>query len=464
MIDEVDGLSVTADAGVIFHEGLGMSFFTESSRVRGRYGPTATTKAEASTGSNNVALWGEDNAWPQKVVEIMKTSDLLRPLQRKHAKRMMGQGLVYGTTTVNEETGEEKMKVMRVPEIEMAFRRTNMPLFLYEQWCDFLAHGTCFPELQTDYEGNVVGLYSQDATRCRLSLKDSNGRSTQCMLSGAWDKAGGRAGKDVITLPALDPYFDVAGQIKSSKQSRFILPIRLLVDDNDYYGEAPWHGLIHSGWLDVAKAIPQFKIAYMKNVMLFRYHIEIAREYWDLQFPGFFKKPRAEQKKIKEDVVDGFTKWASGIEKGGKTLMTEMLTDELKKDQYRSLWKINQLKLELPTGAYIEDSAEVDAKIIRAFMDSSLFAQTPSKDRNSSGSGSDKRVAHTQELIDNFIDSELLLTSVNVMFDVNGWHEKYGKGEILKVWFKSYHTATLDRTLGAISEQPPKPSKPTNPA
>lgn len=450
---------VDDDATVIFHAGSGMMFNTESPRVKGSFGPTPSTKKDPTQGRNGVALWGDNNDRPQLVVAAINESDLLRPLIRKQAKRMVGQGLVYGTTTVDQITGEERMKCMRVKEIDQVLKRTNVMLFLYEQWVDWLTHGNAFPELQTDYDGKVVGLYSQDACRCRLSLKDEKGRINTCYIGGAWDQGGGPDGDGTFGLPALDPYYDPAGQIARSKQSRFILPIRLLVDDNDYYGDATWKGLIEGGYLDLAKAIIKCKLYLTQNLSLIRYHIEIGKEYWDLAFPGFKDKDPKEKKKIKDDVVAAFTKWATGQEKAGRTLMTEMMLDEISagavpgKREYRSLWKITPLKLDIPTGAYVEDSAEVDAKIIRAFMDASLFGATPSKDRNSAGSGSDKRIAHTHELIDNWVDAQLLLTPLDIMAESQGWHDKYGGGQLIQFWFKNYHAATLDRTLGAVSQK-----------
>lgn len=451
-------LDALGDATLFFDVATKASIFTERSsvRVRGRFGPTRTEKEMGVVNLGNVAAWGASNDWPQRVVEEMRSSDLLRPLARKHAKRMIGQGLVYGTTTIDERTGEEKMKVMRHLEIDRWLKRTNISMFLYGSWIDWVQQGNIFPELQMDLGGQVAGLYHQDATRCRLSLKDDYGRIPHCYIGGDWASGGTESAKGTFKLPAVDPFFDVAGQIRASKQGRFIMPIRLLVDDQDYYGEAPWHGLIHGGYLDLARAIIAAKKYLTENLSHIRYHVEIGSEFWALNNPGWDQKKPEEKKAIKAEVVKAFTKWATGMDKAGRTLVTDMLTDDIAgKKEYRSLWKITPIKLEIPTGAYVEDSSEVDAKIIRAFMDQSLFGATPSKDRNSSGSGSDKRIAHTHELIDNQIDCELILSPLDVVAEVNGWHEKYGNGQMLKFWFRGYHSATLDRTLGAVSESDP---------
>jgi hypothetical protein len=449
-------IELNEGGSALFHEGARMTFFTEGlpKTKGGRFGPTPSEKEDPVFGDGKIAYWGAGNDFPQQIAKEIRESDLLRPLIRKQAKTMIGQGLVYGTTRIDEVTGEEKLVPMRELEIDRWLKRTNVVKFMYESWSDWITYGNVFPEFQMAYDSTVAGVFCQDATRCRLSTKDDLGRIKHCYVSGKWEQGASVESKDVIRLTALDPDFDVAGQIVRSNQARYVMPIRLLVDDVDYYGEAPWHGLIASGWIEVAKAIPKLKKYLMENMMLIKYHVEIGQEYWPLAYPGWKDKTPDERKKLKKDTVDNFSKWAAGLEKAGRTLMTEMLLDELKKETYRSLWKITPLKLEIPTGAYVEDSQEADFHIVRAFMDPALFGIAPGKDRNSAGSGSDKRIAHTHHILDNYVDSEMLLAPLDVVAEVNGWHEKYGGGQMLKFWFKAYHAATLDRTLGAISEKP----------
>jgi hypothetical protein len=282
-------------------------------------------------------------------------------------------------------------------------------------------------------------------------------------LSGKWANGASTTSEDTITLPCLDPYYDPSGQVLKSNQGRFIMPLRVLLDDADYYAKGDWHGLIDGGYLDLAAAIIKTKLYLTVNLAHIKYHVEIGQEWWELAYPGFSKMKPEDKKAKREEVLRAFNNWIAGQEKVGRTMLTDMLIDELAvpgKKEYRSLWKINAFKLDIPTGAYVEDSAEVDAKIIRAFMDQSLFGATPSKDRNSSGSGSDKRVAHSIEVMDNQVDAQILLSPLDVMADTHGWHEKYGKGKLLKFWFKSLHVATADKTAGMVYQKDPNTPTP----
>lgn len=425
---------IYGDASVIFDTASGFVFTTESRAQGGRMTPTPSTKDDALGLGGKVAQWGPNNDYPQLVLEELRVSDLLRPLIRKQAKRMIGQGLAYGTVEIDEETGEERRRPMRILEIDQVLRRTNVKLYIYEAWLDWITHGNVFAELQTDHAGRIVGLYCQDATRCRLSRKVKN-KITTCYISGKW--ANGGSEKDAQAVPVINPDYDPASQVIASNSARFIVPIRLLNDDRDYYGQAQWHGLIHGRYFDLAKAIIKAKLFLTLNLSHMRYHVEIGEEYWERAHPGFKAMEPDKRKEIKAEETRKFTKWATGLEKAGRTLMTEKLIDELATNkEYRSLWTVTPFKLDIPTGAYIEDSAEVDAKIIRAFMDASLFGATPSKDRNSAGSGSDKMIAHTQEISDNQVDSSFVVTPLDIMADVNDWHAKYGNGKMIEFWFR----------------------------
>lgn len=436
----------------------GNALFHTEAPVRGRYGPSSTEKFDPAMGLGNIAYWGSSNLRPQEVLEWVRKSDLLRPLIHKHARRMIGQGIAYGTIAIDERTGEERRKPLRVLEIDQALRRTRASQFLYETLVDYNTHGNAFVELQTDMEGRVVGLYNQDAARVRLAKKDKNGLSTYCVISGKWAMGAGEDAIGNVKLPCLDPYFDVAGQVKRSNKGRLVLPLRILHEDNDYYADAPWHGLIDGGYLKLAEAIIKTKLWLTINLSMIRYQVEVGEEFWPLAFPGWKEMKPEEKKKHKEDLAKSMGDWLTGQEKAGRVLITDMLIGDINGNagvqlkEYRSLWKVNAFKLDIPTGAYVEDSAEVDAKIIRAFMDQSLFGNTPSKDRNSSGSGSDKRVAHSIEVLDNAVEMELLMTPLDVMADTHDWHKRYGNGQLIRFWTKTHSPTTLDKTLGGVEK------------
>lgn len=454
---------ILGDGALVFHHESGTVLNLDAKPRGGAYGPTSTEKANATiTNATEVAFWGSDNAWPQRVVEEIRTSDLLRPLIRKLAKRQIGAGLRYGHVEIKE-NGDEVRRAMQVPEIDRWLRRTNHKLFELEAWNDLITQGNVFAEFQMDYDNKVAGVFCQDACRARLARKDDYGRIKHCYLSGSWPDGARHDDKKTLRIVALDPYYDVPGQLQKGTQGRYILPIRLLVDDADYYGQGVWHGLIEGGYLDLLKAILKTKLYLTLNLSLFRYQLEVGSEWWELAYPGWKDKPVEEKKKLRDDLRKSFAKWVQDQTAQGRVLLTDMVLDEMAapgKKEYRSLWKVTPFKLDLPTGAYVEDTAEMDAKVIRAFMDASLFGSTPSKDRNSAGSGSDKRVAHDIDLMDNQADADMITAVYEHVAEVNGWNDKYGDGKPLRFWFKSFHTATADTSTGKLYQKDPNATPP----
>lgn len=454
VIDLVEGPD-----GVYIHTGIGALFNTDA-RPRGRVGPTPSEKDDGTLTTGKVAFWGENNDHPQEIVEVIRKSDILLPLIVQSAKMLMGQGSMYGTTEYDDATGEEIMKPMAVPEIDDTLEDFNSDLYLYESGIDWFSSGNAFQEIHMTHGGTVAGLYCNDFTRCRLGRKNSNGQITQAYVDGDW--AGRFQPRDkTITIPALDPYYRIPQQIRASNAARFMLPIRILAHDRDYYGRAQWHGLMDSGVLEFSTEVLKWRRFYLKNSMTLPYQIKVDRIYWSNKYKGFYEMPPKKQKELKKKELDAFTEWATGVERAGRSIMTEMQTDPISKFQW-SLWEIIQFKIETSAGQYIPDGQDSDFRTARAFMDPTLFGIAPGKDRNSAGSGSDKRIAHTHHVLDSHSDANLLLTGHRVMTEVNDWHKKYGKGKRIKWRFRGYHAATQDRVLGAIAAKPPTDAPPND--
>jgi hypothetical protein len=63
----------------------------------------------------------------------------------------------------------------------------------------------------------------------------------------------------------------------------------------------------------------------------------------------------------------------------------------------------------------------------------------------SAGSGSDKKAAMNQLILMMRPDQRSILSPLQHMAAVNGWHKKYGGGSRISFQFKNFHIATLDQ-------------------
>lgn len=412
--------------------------------TKSRYGLPETIDPQLKT-DGEVAPWGENNLFPDEVMADVRASSLLGPLIDWQARKLYGEGMVYGTVTPGGDGGEN-FELRRENEIDDWLERSSFLMHLQRGFRNWYTYENVFPLFQRSKGNGIAGCYFQDAFKCRLGLQSATtGLVDRAFVASAWKDIHSVNNSAVQKYTALNPMYDVAGQFQGSKEEFMMLPLRLLVDGETYYHLASWDGVRKSGVNTVAALVWKLKEYLLKNQMLIKYHIEVHEEFWPIRYPDWDQKKELQAQR-KQDEADAFTAWAMGVQNAGRTLMTAMLNREFDggKDSF-SLWKIHELKMELPKGAYIEDSQEADAHIIRAKgVPDTLFGATPGK-KMGAGSGSDKRIAGTDYRLDMRSHADFLLQTMNVVSRVNGWNDRYNKGRPLRFTMRSLYTATLDR-------------------
>lgn len=78
--------------------------------------PSAVPDPEENNQTNRVAVWGDDNQFPNYVVKEVDKTSLLGPALHWKAKALYGGGLAYGKIRVVE--GEESFEQIFDPEID----------------------------------------------------------------------------------------------------------------------------------------------------------------------------------------------------------------------------------------------------------------------------------------------------------------------------------------------------------
>lgn len=433
--------------GTIYHTGSKALF---STNIGGSADiPRASDVVLKNQRDQGVAFWGETNNFPQQVLCDIEKSDIIPTVLEWKAQTLVGEGIVYGNM-VEGPGGAAVLRPAFYPEMDEWFRRTEFDLFYNEAAYDFYRFANTHAELQLNAFGDVMGMFTQDQSWLRYQENNDRGEITKAYLSAHWDKVQDVNNSDVLTLPALDPYYDLAGQIQRSTARRMIVPIRFQGGGRKYYALAPWNGLRASGWMDLAIAIPKMKLRLLQHMMQIRYWIEIADSYWPKKFGVERWKNMGEeekQKAVKKEVAD-FEALMSSEEEVGKpkAVMTRMSENPHAKEMM-SLWKINVLPFTIPEGAYVEDSQETDFHLVRGLgVDPALVGISPGKNSASAGSGSADRVKRTNYLLSVRSHGTRILSPLNAIAQVNGWNDRLNGGRPLTFMFRSLHTATLDRT------------------
>lgn len=391
---------------------------------------------------DGIAPWGSDNLFPQNVVKDVEKSDLIPTIIDKMGKMLYSGGLRYGILQ-NTEGGQKELAPLQIPEIDNWLENTGIEWYLQDACHDHFTFRNVFARMRKNRKGDKIArLEVADACSVRLGLQNNRGDIDKAYISYNWSEYS-PTDKRVLKIPALDPYFNVPGQLLENKGFDFIAPIRQQVSNRVYYEVPAWNGIRTIGWLDVAYFVPQFKKYLMQNQMTVKLIIKVDPLFWLKKFEGKWENWNGDEKQeAKESILDQIVQTTKGNEKAGGALMLPMDWNQ-EKGVSRDLITVEPLKQELVGGEYNQDSQEADFHITRAFLPPNLIGITPGKGMGA-GSGSDLRVARNNFVMDSKMDMNRILMPLKWISEFNGWNSAHGQGNKITWWFENYYVATLN--------------------
>ncbi|TPE43335.1 iron-containing alcohol dehydrogenase [Pontibacter mangrovi] len=107
-------------------------------------GAVATTPVVKAK-SEEVALWGDDNFFPQNVMKDVERNEVLSDTLSWKACAWYGSGVIYGYVELDEQ-GNEVFIRKQDPEVEAFFRRSNVNRYALEVLTDISFFANAFPE------------------------------------------------------------------------------------------------------------------------------------------------------------------------------------------------------------------------------------------------------------------------------------------------------------------------------
>jgi hypothetical protein len=409
----------------------------------GKKAPQPTSpqvKPSSATRSGKVAIWGENNLYPQEVLAASRKNSLIPSTLNWKAKALYSGGLMTGKTVYDEE-GNERFKPERNKDFEEFHRRNGLHLYLIEAVRDFYWFYNAFPELVLSADRKKINsIQSQDAAFCRWEVQnEKTGLVDHCYINANWESNEREDSPFTTKVRVLDPYYDPVTSLREGSDYKYIYPLSYPSSGKVYYQLADWHSIIESGWLEFANYIPEFKLALMKNQITVKYHIEIADWYWKKKYGNEWDSyPQPVKMQKMEEELKRFNDMMSGAKNAGKAIITIMQTSA-DKNLMVSGWKITPIEDKQKDGAYVVDSQEASAHLLYAMgVDGTLVGSAPGKNMGS-GSGSDKREAFNMYLSMCQIDVDILLSPLYLVRDYNGWDPE------LEFRFKKPFLQTLDK-------------------
>ncbi len=403
----------------------------------------------------HVSPWGTNNLFPQELVEKIEKCDITPALIKWKADQVMGKRIVYG---YEDEMGNPIR--LHDKEINGWLKKSNAYQYAYEAFTERFTFNIHFAQLTFNrISTGIASVYCHDTTECRLSIQNQkNGRIEYCFIDANWKKSNDREKRK--TLVALNPYFNVAGQIKlllnKKTQKSAILPSRMIYRGRKYYPLPTWYGVMENGWFQVSQEIPKYKLALLQDDLKIRWHITIFHKYWTTKFPGWEDMDAKERTTKKVDEIKSMVKILKAKEESG-ALWSEMdYTNEGKEIQY---WKVTQIKSDRSSGEYVQDSQEADVHIIRAHGVPIQVFGVNQKNGLGAGSGSDQRIGFNNWILSTHYDQQKVFEPLELVAEINGWNKRLKKD--IKFWTEQFFNATLDmgKSLQDANEEPKNQQK-----
>lgn len=375
---------------------------------------------------DTIALWGDDNLFPQNIIALAEQSTELPSLLDWKSRAAQGLEILPYNRKWNDQTQKLEDELIQDPEILNFFTSIQTKRYIREAYNDFFWFWNVFPDMIKNEDGDKIAyLGCHDASWCRWWLTNDKGVVEKCTVSSNWPNGQYGDNRYFKTFPVVNPYqWDAVDALKAdSGIQRFVYPISYPSPGKTYYQLATWDGIRTSGWLELAAQIPAWKKALMENQMNIKYLIKIPTNYWPAVYPKWDEMTEEEQLAKKELKLDELNKKLTGVVNAGKSILNEVGYDDTGKQLPG--WDISVIQDQLKDGAYIEDSQEASAHLLRALgLDGTLVGQGPGRDLNAGG-GSDKLIAFNMYCALQGPYRDVVLEPIYFIARYNGWMDKY---------------------------------------
>lgn len=396
--------------------------------------------------------WGNDNNYPEWVLDQIKDVTLVEPIIDWKARALYSGGLVYGVEYI--ENNEEKFKRLIIPEIEEFLDETDILNYLTIASSNFYTYYNAMAELTVSRSGEKIAyLRALQTPTYRMGKKNNNGVIEKIYTSPNWEEYG-EEHKEVKDITLFNPFHTSKEDIKKLAEKPLAYNLSNPSPGRHYYAKAPWHNILTT-WLPIARAIPEFKKALLANQITIKYMVKVPEWWWEWRYPNFNKTSASERKKIVEQERANFEEFFAGKKQGNSLMYTQR--DSTPAKTYGD-WEVTVVDDKLKEGVYLEDSQEADAHIFKNMqVDPTLFGGTVGKDRSSAGSGSDKRVAWNNYMIMTKPHQDRILSPLQLIAKMNGWQEQYKENGKLVFRMNNYQIARLDSGKETTKETNPTP-------
>lgn len=385
------------------------------------------TPVEVGGNSATMGFWGEDNLYPQSVIEEAEKDTELAPLLDWKGRVLQGREVIALDKVWSEEKKDFDFVRINDEEINGFLSDIIFKRYWREACVDFTWFQNIFPDMIKSKDGNkIASLTTHDASWCRWGVMDKSGNITKCFVSAQWaDGAKPDDKTKTMEHAVIDPYSPEAVELlkANKKLIRFVYPANYPSPGRAYYSVAAWASFLFSKWYSIKKNIPIWKEKHMTQVLSANFILTIPHNYWRVANKDWDKLNAGQQLTIKKNKAKEINDQLTGQAGVGKTILSEVGIDENGKEV--PMFKIEAITGGLKDGQYTEDSQEASGHLNRALnVDSTLVGSGPGRGKDA-GSGSDKRVAFNIYTAILTPYREVLLEPLYFIAKYNDWLKRF---------------------------------------
>lgn len=441
----MDKVIVSDDASVAYSKPYSAVIVTKKGHTSP---PISDTNSRAQ---GDIYPWGSDNQLPQRIIKDSRVNTIIPSTLAWKAEVLYGGGIQFGYMQFK---GNQEVLVPANPadhpEVAAFVFNRSTRRYLRQSSKAYYWFKNIFPELILSKDRKkFTSIASQRPEFCRYKREDK-GAVKSVLIDGNWSSGMMSVQDTTTTVDLINPYNDPVYDVRNDRKYKYIYPINDSSPGTTYYQEAEWHSVLHSGWLEVAAEIPQFKKALFENQITIKYLIEISTWWWKWKYNGFDNFTTEKKKELIKQEHKRFEDFMSSSKNSGKSLMVTFDSDPAFNREFPG-WKITAIDNKIKDGVYIEDSQEASSHIMYALsVDPVLRGFTPGGQL--SNSGSEKRVAWNNHLMLTKPHQDDILEVLEFVRDYNGWDPN------LKFWFRNYYQATMDVARDGIQREPQQQS------
>lgn len=435
-------------------------YFSKEASSAGTFTASKGTAAPVKKMQNSldVALWGEDNRFPQNIEQQMAYCGVGKAALDWKARVLFGGGIIPGRIKDYEDDGKKEvfqpLSRTEGKEIYSFIENRAMFRFFLEYLQDWTWFTNCFPEVILNKAGDkITGFVHQESCDCRFKQMNENGEIDNVYLSKLWGTSSSQFAKfdpdkkilgilenpnmlittDNKYLKAIDcvDMYDAVNSLKriaeklkgSSGLKSAIFPVNYPSPNKTYYQVPSWDGARLGGWVEIACKIPQIIKLFLRRGQKIQYHIEVPDTYFTKKYGAkdWMAFPPKEQNLKRRKLLEELDEFLTSDKSKFSSLVTFFDVDRHNKDEVGRI-KITTIENKTGIDKELLSSSAADLQILSAMgVHPTLFGAGTVGTGSQRTGGSDQREAYLIYTSLLALERNVVLEPLYLARDFNKW-------------------------------------------